>query len=183
LVFDFGAMRLMAGIAGQTAGMIGAGHLGERVGLGGVSLVATGANHGGVGQRRLYGSGILGVPGLRAVTSLTVKADMPAQLLLIDYIGMTAFADFVTGMGNRTGRDFGDGVTAVMPVLSERFRDDSGAQDDEGDDRDQHDGGKPKKVFDVFEQNLTFGVRKARPWSERYEERMVFDTGNPGGGR
>jgi hypothetical protein len=96
---------------------------------------------------------------------------------------MTGFTDFVTGMGNRTCRDFGDGVTAVMPVLAERFRDDSGAQDDEGDDRDQHDGGKPKKVFDVFEQNLTFGVRKARPWSERYEERMVFDTGNPGGGR
>jgi hypothetical protein len=71
-------MRLMAGIAGQTAGMFGARYLGERVGLGGVGLVAAGANHSGIGQGRLDGSGIIGVPGLRAVANLTVKSGMPA---------------------------------------------------------------------------------------------------------
>jgi hypothetical protein len=71
-------MRLMAGIAGQTAGVVGTRHLGEGVGLGGVGLVAAGTNHGGVGQGRLDGSGIIGVPGLRAVANLTVKSGMPA---------------------------------------------------------------------------------------------------------
>lgn len=156
-------MRLMTGIAGETAGVIGAGHLGERVGFGGVGLVAAGANHGRVGQRGLHGSGILGVFRLRAMANLAMQPGMSAKLLLIYNIGVTGFTDFVTGMGNRTGRDFGDGVTAVMPVLAERFGNDSGAQDNEGDDRDEHDCGEPKKVFDVFEQNLTFGVPKARP--------------------
>ena len=68
----------MAGIAGQTARVLRAGHLREGVGLGGVGLVAAGANHGGVGQGRLDGSGIVGVPGLRAVANLTVKSGMPA---------------------------------------------------------------------------------------------------------
>ena len=166
-------MRLMAGIAGQTAGMIGAGYLRERAGLGGVCLVTAGANHAGVGQGRLDGSGVLGVPGLRAVANLAVKAGMPAQLLLIDYIGMTAFADFVTGMGDRASGQFSDGIAAVVSVLAEGFGNDSCAQDDERDERDHHDSCEPEKVLDVLEQNLTFGVRTARlssgaakaPWS------------------
>lgn len=68
----------MAGIAGQTAGVFRGGHLRERAGLGGVGLVTTGANYGGVGQGWLHGSGIVGVPGLRAVANLTVKSGMPA---------------------------------------------------------------------------------------------------------
>lgn len=68
----------MAGIAGQTAGVICSGHLGERAGFGRVGLVAAGANHGGIGQGRLERSGIIGVPGLRAVANLTVKSGMPA---------------------------------------------------------------------------------------------------------
>jgi len=71
-------MRLMAGIAGQTAGVICTGYLGERVGFGRVGLVAAGANHGGIGQERLDGSGIIGVPSLRAVANLTVQSGMPA---------------------------------------------------------------------------------------------------------
>jgi hypothetical protein len=71
-------MRLMARIAGQTAGVIGAGDLREGAGLGGVGLVTTGANHGGIGQGRLDGSGIVSVPGLWAMANLTVKSRMPA---------------------------------------------------------------------------------------------------------
>jgi hypothetical protein len=102
---------------------------------------------------------------------------------LIDYFGMTAFADFVTGMSNRAGCQFSDGISTVVSVLAEGFGNDRRAQEDEGDERDNHDGGEPKKMFDVLEQNLTFGVRMARPYSERCESAMVFDTGNLGGGR
>ena len=102
---------------------------------------------------------------------------------MIDYIGVTAFADLVTGMGNRAGCQFSDGISTIVSVLAEGFGNDSGAQDHEGHDRDQHDGGESKKVFDVLEQSLTFGVRKARLNSERCESAMVFDTGNWAGER
>jgi hypothetical protein len=102
---------------------------------------------------------------------------------LIDYIGVTAPADFVTGMGYRAGCYFRDGISTVVSVLAEGFGNDSGAQDHEGDERDQHDGGESKKVFDVLEQSLTFGVRNARLNSERCESAMVFDTGNRAGER
>jgi hypothetical protein len=102
---------------------------------------------------------------------------------LIDDIGMTGFANFVPGMGNRAGRHFRDGISTVVSVLAEGFGNDSGAQDHEGDERDQHDSGESKKVFDVLEQSLTFGVRNARLNSERCESAMVFDTGNRAGER
>jgi hypothetical protein len=68
----------MAGIAGQTAGVVRAGYLRERVGFGRVGLVTSGADHRGIGQGRLDGGGIIGVPRLRAVANLTVKSGMPA---------------------------------------------------------------------------------------------------------
>jgi hypothetical protein len=108
---------------------------------------------------------------------------MPAQLFLIDYLGMTALASVMTGMGNWAARHFGDRISTIVSVLAEGFGNDSGAQDHEGDERDQHDGGEPKKVFDVLEQSLTFGVRNARLNRERCESAMVFDTGNWGGER
>jgi hypothetical protein len=65
-----------------------------------------------------------------------------------------------------------------VSVLAEGLGNDSGAQNYEGDKRDHHDGGESKKVFDVLEQSLTLGVRKARLNSGRCESAMVFDTGN-----
>jgi len=62
----------------NTAGVVRAGYLRERARLGGVGLVTAGANYSGVGQRGLYGSGIIGVPSLRAVANLTVQSGMPA---------------------------------------------------------------------------------------------------------
>jgi len=67
---------------------------------------------------------------------------------------VTALADFVTGMGYRAGCHFSDGISAVVSVLAEGFGNDSGPQNHEGDDRDQHDGGEPKQVLDVLEQKF-----------------------------
>jgi hypothetical protein len=96
---------------------------------------------------------------------------------------VTAFADLVTGVDNWAGCHFSDCISTIVPVLTEGFGNDGGAQDHEGDERDQHDGGKSKKVFDVLEQSLTFGVRKARLNSERCESAMVIDTGYRAGER
>jgi hypothetical protein len=82
---------------------------------------------------------------------------------LIDNIGVTAFADLVTGMRHRAGCHLRDCISTIVSVLAEGLGNNSGAQDDEGDDRDQHHGGEPKKVFYVFEQKFfTFGAGIAR---------------------
>ena len=93
---------------------------------------------------------------------------------MVDYIGVAAFADLVTGMSNRAGRQLSDGISTIVSVLAEGFGNDGGPQEYEGDQRDDDDGGEPKKVFDVLEQNLTFGVRMARLKSERCESAMVI---------
>jgi len=97
---------------------------------------------------------------------------------LIDYIGVAAFADRVTGMGNRAGCHFSDCISTVVSILAEGFGNDGGAQEHEGNERDDDDAGESKQVLDVLKQSLTFGVRKARLNSGRCESAMVFDTGN-----
>ncbi len=84
---------------------------------------------------------------------------MSPQLLLIDNVGMTAFARLVTGVGDGTGGNFGDRVAPVVAVLSERTGDDGSTESCKRNQSDQHDGGKANEVFYVFEQSLTFGAR------------------------
>ena len=79
---------------------------------------------------------------------------------MIDNVGVTAFTDFVTGMGDWACCHFSNGSAAVVSVLAEGFGNDSGAQDDERDERDRHDSSEPKKVFDVLEQNLTLACER-----------------------
>ena len=72
--------------------------------------------------------------------------------LLIDYVGVAGFAGVVSGEGDWTGRDLGDGGAPLVTVLAKAARDDGGAQDDERYQRDQHHGGEPDEMFDVLEQ-------------------------------
>ena len=141
--------------------MIGGGNLRECPRLGRVSLVATGADDCGIRLWRLQGSGIVGVFCLRAVADLAVKPCMPAQLFLVDNFRVAAFADFVSGMGDGAGREFSDGVAAIVPVLAKGVRDDGGAKDDKRDQRNGHHCGEANQMFCVLEQNLTFSARTA----------------------
>lgn len=138
--------------------MIGADDLGKIFGLGAVGLVATGAEDDRVELGRLDGCGIIRVPGLRAVTSFARNHDMPAQFLLIDDVGMAGFADFVSSVGDGARGSLSDGVRAVMSVLSKTVGHDGGAQEDEGDQSDHHDGGQTDQVFRIFEQIIIPGV-------------------------
>ena len=148
-------MRLVTGVAGQSRGVIGRGHLGESFWLGAIGFVAASANDSGIELWRLYRGGIIRVFGLRAVTVLAWNDGVFPKLFLIDDFGVAGLAYLVSRMGNGAGREFSDGVSAVMTVLAKRARNDRGAQQDEPDQREDHHGGEPDEMFGVFEQSLT----------------------------
>jgi len=145
-------MRLMAGVTGQSAGVIRGHNLGEGFRLGAIGLVTAGADNGCVELWRLNSCWIIGMFCLRSVASLAGNDDMPAELLLIDDICVTPFADFMAGVGDRAGGDLRQSVAAIMTILSETVRNDRGTQTDERRHSNHHNGGETNQVFDVLEQ-------------------------------
>ena len=75
---------------------------------------------------------------LSVVAGFAGDVCVPAKLLVVDYLGMTAFADFMSSEGGRPGSDLRDRVAAIMAVLAKALGDDCGAKDDEKEKRKQH---------------------------------------------
>jgi hypothetical protein len=178
LLFDFGAVRLVTGVAGQAPGVIGRGHLRESFWFGAIGFVAASTNDSGIELWGLYRGRIIRVFGLRAVTGLAWNDGMFPKFLLIDDFSVAGLAHLVSRMGNGAGREFSDGVSAVMTVLAERARNYRGAQHDERDQREDHHSSEPDEVFGVFEQSLTLAPDRGR-YIMRGKSAMIFDTGNP----
>ena len=102
MVVNFGAVRLVAGVAGEASGVIRGGDLGEGLGLGAVGFVATGADDGGVELRRFHGGWVVGMFGLGAVAGFAGDNDVPTLFFLIDYVGVTGLTGVMAG--EATGR-------------------------------------------------------------------------------
>src|ERR1051326_5300766 len=117
----------MAGVAGQTTGVVGGDDLRECFGLRAVGLVAAGGEDRGVELGRLDRGRVVGVFGLGTVAGFAGDHNVLAQLFLIDDIGVAGFADFVAGMGDRAGSGFGDGVAAIVSVLAKTVGHNGGA--------------------------------------------------------
>ena len=118
---------------------------------------------------------------LRAMTGFAGDVRVPSKLLLIDDVGVTSFADFVTGEGWCPGGDLGDGVAAIVTVLAETLGDDRGAEDDEKEQRQQHHSGETNEMFDVLEHDcLSESERGSASGSLRH---VIWDTGECLGGR
>ena len=108
-------------------------NLREILWFGAVGFVTSGADDRSVQFYWRDGRGIVGMFGQSSVAGLARNDDVLAQLLLIDDVGMAALADGVAGEGRGTGRDFGDGGSAIVAVLAKAARDDGGSQDNEDD--------------------------------------------------
>jgi len=145
-------VRLVAGVAGQASRVIRSCDLREVLGLGAIGFVAAGADHRGVEFRRFHGRRIVGMLGLRSVARFAGNHYVLALFLLLDHVGMASLARIVAGKGHGPGRDFSDGVAAIVSVLTKTARNHGGPQDDECDHCDCHDGREPNEVFDVLEQ-------------------------------
>jgi len=92
------------------------------------------------------------MPGLCSVASFAGNHHVLALLFLLDHVDMTSLADIVTSEGYGPGRDLGNGVAAIVPVLAKTAGNDSGSQNDECDHCDRHDDRESDEVFDVLEQ-------------------------------
>src|SRR6266568_1753836 len=143
-------MGLMARVAGDSARMIGRHDLGKRLRLGAVGLVTTGTHH---SRIKLGGSNrcrILGVVGERSMASLAWNHDVLTQLFLVYDLSVATLADLVSRKRNWTSRDLGDGISAIVAVLSEAAGDHSGANKDKSDHRNGYDQRQPNEMFYVL---------------------------------
>lgn len=118
---------------------------------------------------------------LWAVTGFTRYVRVTAKLFLIDNVGVAAFADFVAGEGGCAGSDLGDGITAIVTVLSKALWDDCGAEDDEGQQRQQHHDTKADEMFDVLEHDCL----SEPEWGSASSplRHVIWDTGDRLSGR
>ncbi len=163
----------MTGVAGDALGMVGGDNLGEGFGLGAVGLMTAGADDRGVELRGLDGCGIVGVLGLRAVAGFARDDHVAALLFLVNDLSVAGLADLMAGVGDGASGDLGDGVAAVVSILTEAVRDDGGAKKDEGDQCDRHDHGEPDEMFNVLEQ---FGLSAPDREALRGICAMILDT-------
>lgn len=161
----------MAGIAGYALCVIRSCDLREILRFGCVRFVAAGADHCRVELRGFYRGRIVGVPGLRAMTRFTWDNHMLTEIFMLDHIGVACFANVVPCMCNRPGRDLGNGIAAIMPILTERLGNDGRTQQDKCDDRDAHHDCEPDEVFEVFKQKVPSRRPIATPTNTRGEPR------------
>lgn len=142
----------MAGVAGQSSGVVGGGDLGEGLRLGAIGFVTAGTNDSGIEFGGLHRGGIIGVFGLGSVASLASNDYVLAKFLLIGDVAMAGLAGVVPGEGNRAGRDFVKSRAAIVAILPKAVGHYGSAQNHEREQRDHDHDREPKQVFDVFEQ-------------------------------
>jgi len=133
-------MGLMAGIASDPARVVHSHNLRKGFRLGGVGFMAARADDGCVELWRFHRGRIVGVTALGPVAGFAGHYDVLTEFLLIDYIGMTAFAYVVTGERDRPGCDIVKGGGAVVPVFAEGLWNDSNAncrESDQGNHQDR----------------------------------------------
>jgi len=146
-------MRLMAGFAGEAAGVLIGVHLREALGFGGAGGVTADAEDGGV-ELRWGDGGIVGVFRQRAVAGFAVDVGVLARGLDGEDVGVTGFTGLVAGEVDRTGGYLADGGAAVVAVLSEGFGHDEVANDEKHRESDDEQSGKSEEMACVFEEAI-----------------------------
>ena len=145
-------MGLMAGVTGESAGMVCRHHLGKAFGLGAIGFMTTGAHDRRLKLWRGYGCGIVRMAGQGSVAGLAGYDHMLALFLLINDVGMADLARVMAGEGDRPGRSLRDRSPAIVSVLPEASGNDGGAQYRKSNHRDCYDDGESDEMFQVLEQ-------------------------------
>ena len=109
------------------------------------------AEHSGVELLRLHRSGIVCVFGQRPVTTLTGDVCVLALILDLQHVRVAGLTGTVSGVGDRPGFDFTEGIAAVVTVLPETARHQRIAQEHEDDQTRNKEKGHPQQVFRILE--------------------------------
>ena len=141
----------MAGIAGQSGGVVGGSDLRETFRLGRVRFVALYTEHRRVELGRLHRGRIVGMLGERAVAGLTIDVRVLAVLFLVEDVGMAGLTSLMAREVDGAGSDLGHRGPAVVPVLSKTFWNQESADDQEQEDARDKYRGQSEKVSGIFE--------------------------------
>src|ERR1035438_1848737 len=136
----------MAGVAGQSGGMIGRSDLRESLWFGGISLVTADVQSCRVQFGGLDGARVCDMICQRSVACFAVHMRMPAVLLFFQDIRMTILTGLVTAETYRTSGDFGVGIAAVVSILSEALRYQKCPHSYQGQADDGENRGQPEEV-------------------------------------
>ena len=89
----------------------------------------------------------------RAVTGLTTDGGVLALFLLVGYVRMAGFACLMAGEAEGFRSDFGNGRSAVVPVLSKAVWHEPAAYPQENQDSDDENPRKPKEMTGIAEKS------------------------------
>jgi hypothetical protein len=112
--------------------------------------MAAGAEYGRIELVRLHGR-VIRVRGQCSVARLAIHMRMLAIFLLIEDVGMAGFTALVASESDGSDSNFGYRVAAIVPVLSEAFRDHRVPDDEKQEQAGNEDPCQSKKVSCIFE--------------------------------
>ena len=116
------AVRLVAGFAGQTIGVVRGTTWGKPLGLAALAAWQRDAENGCIQLWRVAPTRIVGVLGQRPMTGLAVHLRVLAALLHCRDVGVAGLASLMAREVDWTSGNLGDGVSAIVTVLSKALR-------------------------------------------------------------
>ena len=143
-------MRLVTALTGGAVIVLARVHLLEPRWLGGVGLVATGAQGGDLRDGGLGLFRVLGVSSGRSVAGFAGDSAMDSGVAGGEFVGMAIGANGLAGELYRVIAVEVEGGGAVVAVLAEAGRHDHGADSGEEDEAQHKDGGRPDEVGGVL---------------------------------
>ena len=145
-------MRLMTGVAGHPAGVLGGDHLWKTAGLGGVLFMAAPAEIGDIRAFRDVGGGIVGVLGEGPVAGLAGDVRMLAGFAGVSLVVVAHDAGILAGIGDGPLPYGGERARAVVAVLAEVLGDHRAADRQEKAESGQEDDGRANEMSRVVKQ-------------------------------
>lgn len=139
-------MWVVAGLAGNAAGMLRRYDLRKILWLGGAGRVTAHAEHSRIELDGLDIDGIGYVPGERSMAGFAVDARMHSLALYVLNVCVAAYACLVTGICHREGGNLRNGRSPIVSVLSEGLGDDVAANYEKDHKRDYEESRKPEKM-------------------------------------
>jgi hypothetical protein len=150
----------MAGIAGQSSGVVGGDDLWKILRLGGVSFVTADAKHGRVGKLGNHGAWVFRMVGQWSVTGFTSDIRVLAFALGLDLIRMASFTRLTAGELDGPRTDVVHRRCPKMAVLPKVGRDDGASDNKECYGAERQQQYYPDQVFRAAQKTLHVQVRQ-----------------------